>query len=360
MDYQTKILVIDDDQRLGKTIKNVLSVEGYDVCYANSGAQGIQKAFEYAPDLVLCDIRMDPIDGFNVFSVLKESSLIDHIPFLFLTGNSDLEDIRHGMNLGADDYIVKPFNNDDLVRSIESRLAKFRKLKETGKRELNVLFKISPNGVLIFNNSTIIDANPALLKLLEYDREEIQELKIDDIIDKSSQKTFTPKIQHFYNSNLESFNDQVSLVSKSGHTTSVSIFTAVYKRYSGSTVMIALVNLFNDQFKNGEYSQLVSEVLKLLKNENVLITHSLGDKLVKMLKSHKVNPEAQQTSFFSKREMEVLCLSMEGLPMKMIADRLSISNRTVEKHRAKMMEKTGTNNIVEVIVYALKKNLIQV
>ena len=64
MNNQTKILVIDDDQRLGRTIKNVLSTQGYDVYYANNGALGIQKAFEYKPDLVLCDIKMDSIDGY--------------------------------------------------------------------------------------------------------------------------------------------------------------------------------------------------------------------------------------------------------------------------------------------------------
>lgn len=360
MNCQKKILVIDDDQRLGKTIKNVLSVEGYDVCYANSGALGIQKAFEYAPDLVLCDIRMDPIDGYHVYNVLKESSIIEHIPFIFLTGNSELEDIRYGMNLGADDYFVKPFNNDELVRSIETRITKYKKLKEVGRRELNILFKISPNGILIFNNHSIIDANPALLKFLELNREDIQNKQITDVIDKTSQKAFLEKIQRCCNNVLDSFNEHVTFVTKSGNTTSATLLVSVYERYSGSIQMIGLVDLFNNLPKDNEGNQLVSEVLKLLKKENITITHSLGEKLIELFKSHKVNPEAQNVFFFSKREMEVLCLSMEGLPMKTIADRLSISDRTVEKHRAKMMEKTGANNMIEVIVYALRNNLIEV
>ena len=129
MNFQTKILVIEDDQRFSKTIRNVLSQHGFDVCCTNNGAAGIQKAFEYNPDLILCDIKMDPIDGYQVYNVLKESSLIDRIPFMFLTGHSELEEIRFGLDLGVDDYFVKPFNNNDLIKSIEKRLAKFKKLK---------------------------------------------------------------------------------------------------------------------------------------------------------------------------------------------------------------------------------------
>lgn len=360
MNFQKKILVIDDDQRLGRTLKNVLSVEGYDVCIANSGALGIQKAFEYSPDLILCDIRMEPIDGYHVFDVLKESSIIDYTPFIFLTGNSEVDDIRYGMNLGADDYIIKPFNNEDLVRSIHSRLAKFNKLKEVGRREMNILFKISPNGIFIFNNLRILDANPALLKVLEFKREEIQNLKLEDIVDRTSHKSLIEKIQRCCSGILDSFSDPVTLVSKSGHTTSACLFVSVYERYPSSMAMIALAILYNGPCHNYEYNQMVLEVLTLLKKENITVTKSLGEKLIEMFKSHKVNPEGQNVPFFSKREMEVLCLSMEGLPMKMIADQLSISDRTVEKHRAKMMEKTGTNNIVEVIVYALRNNLIEV
>jgi len=90
--FQKKILIIEDDQRLGFTIQNVLAFHKYDVCYANNGAAGIQKAFEYNPDLILCDINMDPLDGYQVYKVLEESSILNRIPFVFLTGSSDLEE----------------------------------------------------------------------------------------------------------------------------------------------------------------------------------------------------------------------------------------------------------------------------
>lgn len=360
MSYQTKILVIDDDQRLGRTIKNVLSTEGYDVCYANSGAIGIQKAFEYSPHLILCDIRMEPIDGYQVFNVLKESSLIDHVPFVFLTGSSELEDIRFGMDLGADDYFVKPFNNDDLIRSIENRLAKFKKLKEEGKHEFMALFKLSPNGIFLFNNSSIIDANPALLKILELNKDEVLKLRIEDIFETNFIPEIKEKIQRCLNGITESFNENVTLIAKSGVKTDVSLSISVYEKYSGGSLMIGLMPLYNDHSKNVDKDHMASEVLKLLKRENISITHSLGEKLTEVFKLQNVKNHSQNNNFFSKRENEVLCLSLEGLPMKIIADKLSISDRTVEKHRAKLMEKTGSSNIIEVIVYALKNNLIEI
>lgn len=360
MNDQTKILVIDDDQRLGRTIKNVLSTHGYDVYYANNGALGIQKAFEYTPDLILCDIKMDSIDGYQVFNVLKESSLIDHVPFIFLTGSSELEDIRFGMDLGADDYFIKPFNNDDLIRSIENRLAKFKKLKEAGKREFKTLFKLSPNGIFIFDSSSIIDANPAVLKILELNLNEIQKLKIEGVFENSILRGLTEKIQRCLNGITEGFTEPVTLVAKSGKRTDASILISVYEKYSGTSLMIGIVTLNNDQSKSTDNDQMSSEVLKMLKGEHITITHSLGEKLTEIFKSHKINIHSEKNNFFSKRENEVLCLSMEGLPMKMIADKLSISDRTVEKHRAKLMEKTGSNNIIEVIVYALRNNLIEI
>lgn len=361
MNYQTKILVIDDDQRLGRTIKNILSSEGYDVCYANNGALGIQKAFEYTPDLVLCDIRMDPIDGYQVFNVLKESSLIEYTPFIFLTGNSEMEDIRFGMDLGADDYFVKPFNNDDLIRSIETRLTKFKKIKDAGRREFKALFKLSPNGIFLFNGSSIIDVNPALLKVLEVTKEEMISLGFEKFFDSTSLKRMEEKIQRCLNGISESFNEKVTLIAKSGRKTDASIFVSAYEKFSGFSLMIGLVTLYRDVAQGGDNESMAYEVVKMLKRENITITHSLGEKLTEIFKTPNVTLSlSKNKSFFSKRETQVLCLSMEGLPMKIIADRLSISDRTVEKHRAKLMEKTGANNIVDVIVYALRNNLVDI
>jgi len=358
MNFQTKILVIEDDQRFARTIKNVLSQHGFDVCCTNNGATGIQKAFEYNPDLILCDIKMDPIDGYQVYNVLKESSLIDRIPFMFLTGHSDLEDIRFGLDLGVDDYFVKPFNNNDLIKSIENRLAKFRKLTEIGRREFKALFQLAPNGIFLFNGSTLFNANPALLKMLELEQNAITSLTINDILDEFSYHKIADRIERCSHRLLDSFNEDITLVSKTGIKTDVTISVSVYEKYSGYSLMIGLVTPVNK--RNAENEYFITDVLNILKRENVVVSESLGEKLTDVFRQHNINMKTQKNEYFSSRENEILCLSMEGLPIKMIADKLQISDRTVEKHRSRLMEKTRSNNMIEVIIYALKNNLVEI
>jgi len=358
MNFQTKILVVEDDQRFSKTIRNVLSQHGYDVCCTNNGASGIQKAFEYNPDLILCDIKMDPIDGYQVYNVLKESSLIDRIPFMFLTGHSELEEIRHGLDLGVDDYFVKPFNNNDLIKSIEKRLAKFRKLTDIGRREFKALFNLAPNGIFLFNGSTLFNANPALLKMLGLEQSNLTSLTISDILDDFSFQKIADRIERCSHLMLDSFSEEITLVSQSGVKTDVIINVSVYEKYSGYSLMIGLVTPMNK--RNAENEYFITDVLNILKRENVVVSESLGEKLTDIFSQHNINMKNRKNEYFSSRENEILCLSMEGLPIKVIANKLQISDRTVEKHRSKLMEKTKSSNMIEVIIYALKNNLVEI
>ena len=356
MNVQTKILIIDDDQRLGRTIENVLKSNGYGVCFANNGALGIQKAFEYNPDLILCDINMNPIDGYQVYNVLKESSLIDRTPFMFITGNSDLQDIRFGLNLGVDDYFVKPFDNGNLISSIEKRLSKYRRLKEIGKQEFKALFKLSPYGIFLFDGNLIFEANPALIKILELDATKLTSYSIREILDIASFQKIEVRIHKCTKGLLNSFSENVSLASRNGQKKQVFLSVSVYEKYSYHTLMMGLV-IQNPSSNETVADVYVSEILKILKKQNIVVTDAMGKKLTDILRIHTVKIK-KQASIFSDRENQVLHLSMEGLPIKTIADKLSISDRTVEKHRSSMMGKTNSNNMIEVIVYALRNNLI--
>lgn len=353
---QTKILVIEDDKQLGKTIKNVLSMHGYDVRYADNGAAGIQKAFEYNPDLILCDINMNPVDGYQVFNVLKDSLLIEQVPFIFITGNSELKDIRFGLDLGVDDYFVKPFDNERLIQTIEKRLARYRKLKDTGKHEFKVLFNMTPNGIFLFDGYAIFETNPALMQMLAINKDNLTTYTIEDLLDPVSYQKTKDLIERCTNGLLTSFCESVTLVPRNGEKFEAALHVSVYEKYSGYSLMVGLVTL--DNVKSAENEVFISDVFKVLKKENILVTESLGDKLTDIFKRHNVNMDRQESGFFTKRENQVLCLSMEGLPIKVIADKLSISNRTVENHRAKLMEKTNSKNMIEVINFARSNNLI--
>jgi len=355
---QTKILVIDDDRRLSRTIRNVLTLQKYDVCCADNGASGIQKAFEYNPDLILCDIKMDPVDGYKVFHVLKESSLIDQIPFIFITGNSELQDIRFGMDLGADDYFIKPFDNEKLIRTIEKRLAKFRKLQQSGKNEFKALFNLTPNGVFLSDGHAIFEANHALFQILGIQKANSIIGSIEDFLDPVSYQKTKNQITSCKNGLLNSFCETVTLVPRNGETVEVTLHVTAYEKYSGYPLLIGLVILDNKKHVENEVS--IADIFTVLKKEHIFLTDSLNEKLITIFKRQYADMDQQKNGFFTKRENQVLCLSKEGLPIKMIADRLSISDRTVENHRAKLMEKTNSRNIIEVIAFALKNNLIDI
>jgi len=358
MMLQNKILVIEDDPIQLKLIHNILVSKNYDVCLANNGALGIQKAFEYNPDLILCDINMDTIDGYQVYNVLKESSLLDQVPFIFITGNSDLKDIRMGMVLGADDYLIKPFKEIDLLTTIEKRLRKYRKLKEIGKREFNTVFRISPNGIILFDGNAILNVNPALIELLGVNDELFKNKTIEDLIDLLSYFKIKDKINQCSRGLLDSFAEKVFLKTAKMGLIEVLLHISVYEKFASYSLMLGLFTPIQEG--GNENDGFLSGVFGMLKKEKVVVNESFGRQLTEVLTKEGVKMECRGHGFFSKREIDVLCLSMEGLPMKQIADKLSISDRTVEKHRANLMGKTNSKNMIEVIVFALRNNLVEI
>lgn len=359
MQFQKKILIIEDDQRLGFTIQNVLAFHKYDVCYANNGAAGIQKAFEYNPDLILCDINMDPLDGYQVYKVLEESSILNRIPFVFLTGSSDLEDIRYGMSLGADDYVVKPFNNADLLKTIDRRLEKFKAIREDSNREFIRLFDLSPLGILIFDGTKVYKANQAFRKIVNVDKEDLTGVDIDRFIDSASIEKLHGTIPKYIADRNEIFNGIVKLKRNNGDEIHMKFVVSEFEKFSNYTLFIGLFYSVIETLAPTDSNQFISEVYSLLKRENIKVTEALGEKITNIFKQKQLNLKDHKNTFFTARENQVLCLSMEGLPIKSIADRLSISDRTVEKYRTRLMEKAGAGNMIEVIVFALKNGLVE-
>lgn len=119
-----KILVIEDEESIRSNLVEFLEIEEFEVLEASNGTQGIQVAQAQYPDLILCDIMMPDLDGYEVLKILQEEVRTALIPLIFLTARTTREDVRKGMELGADDYITKPCTHEELIRAIKSRLAK--------------------------------------------------------------------------------------------------------------------------------------------------------------------------------------------------------------------------------------------
>ncbi|MBL9189620.1 MAG: response regulator transcription factor [Opitutaceae bacterium] len=129
-----RILVIDDEGKLRQHYGELLRLEGFEVIEARGGREGIERARQEAPDLVLCDVTMPEINGHRVLEVLRGDPLTAHLPFVFLTGCTAREDMRTGMNLGADDYLTKPATPDELLTAVRARLRRAEAATPPGRR----------------------------------------------------------------------------------------------------------------------------------------------------------------------------------------------------------------------------------
>ena len=117
-----KILVIEDEAELRANVARFLKAEGYEVETADNGASGIEAACARKPDLIVCDIAMPEMDGFGVLFSLRENVTTSSIPFIFLTASTRTYDRKWGVELGADDYITKPFKLEQLLAAIRKRV----------------------------------------------------------------------------------------------------------------------------------------------------------------------------------------------------------------------------------------------
>lgn len=138
------ILVIDDHTEIRENIAEILMLAGYKTLTAENGKKGVELAIKEKPSLIVCDVMMPELDGYGVLHLLRKNSETENIPFIFLTAKSERSDFRKGMEMGADDFITKPFDDIELLNAIEMRLKKYEVLQskyssdETG---LNSLMK---------------------------------------------------------------------------------------------------------------------------------------------------------------------------------------------------------------------------
>ncbi len=129
-----KILLIEDNKEVRENTAEILELANYKVFTAENGKIGVELARKEKPELIICDVMMPELDGFGVLYVLGKNKETASIPFIFLTAKADKEDIRKGMNLGADDYLTKPFDDLELLDAIETRLRKSSILREEFER----------------------------------------------------------------------------------------------------------------------------------------------------------------------------------------------------------------------------------
>lgn len=133
-----KILVIEDEPETRDNLVLMLTMEGFTPLAAPNGRKGVELAQRELPDLILCDVSMPELDGYGVLDALRLDELTVSIPFIFLTAKGDKKDLRTGMNLGADDYLVKPASAEEVLDAIRSRLARHTEKEQAAMAKVDV------------------------------------------------------------------------------------------------------------------------------------------------------------------------------------------------------------------------------
>jgi CRP-like cAMP-binding protein/ActR/RegA family two-component response regulator len=123
------ILLIEDDEYIRENTAELLELAGFAVLTAADGKRGVEQALVNRPDLVVCDIMMPVLDGYGVLQIFNQNAQLAGVPFIFLTAKTERTDLRRGMELGADDYLTKPFDRAELLSAITGRLNRFQHLK---------------------------------------------------------------------------------------------------------------------------------------------------------------------------------------------------------------------------------------
>ena len=130
------ILIIEDEQEIRDNLVDLLEAAEYDTLVASDGTDGLEKARNHLPDLILCDVMMPHVDGFDVVESVRSHEALSATPFIFLTAKSTGQDLRRGMTTGADDYLTKPFKATELFAAIESRMERFDRLQDNQEQRL--------------------------------------------------------------------------------------------------------------------------------------------------------------------------------------------------------------------------------
>lgn len=170
----TKILVIEDELEVRENILEILKAEKFEVIEAENGFAGTRLAIAKQPDLIICDVMMPQLDGYGVLRVLRQNQNTATIPFIFLTAKSEKADWRLGMELGADDYLIKPFSTQELLAAIAARLQGRFALEQKHARELRQLENKYSN-LLYYDSLTKLPNRLSLRSLFEQARAKLSQ-----------------------------------------------------------------------------------------------------------------------------------------------------------------------------------------
>jgi len=356
-----KILVIDDFAPLLEDVVEFLSMEGYKTYSAKDGTEGVQMAMQYKPDLIICDIEMPKMNGYDVFKTLEKIPGTSAIPFIFLTARAQVEDYKIGLQLGADDYITKPLELENLLISISKRLKKHERIKAIHRKRFDFLLKNPLIGIFIYSENNFLLVNEKIEEITGYSKNKLNKLKIKDFII-SDNNVVISKMKSCLNNIHDSFQLKLSIVKKNKKAVFVELFAKYIEVDAKNAIIGIVVEITPENTKNNsnnttkEFSKIVDYLISIGKKQVADEIINIKD-LLSFEGVNKIQTIKQKIKL-TKREQEILDLICEGYTNNEIAEKLFISSRTVDNHRANLLSKTSTKNTASLVAFAYKNNLL--
>jgi PAS domain S-box-containing protein len=318
-----KILVIEDDLIILESTVDFLKDKGFEVHSARDGAAGIQLAIEITPDLIISDVSMPKKNGFEVCRTLQQIPALCNIPFIFLTAKDQKEDIRQGMQLGADDYLTKPFQFPELLKIIKVRLEKHERYLKQNDEQFFALIDNPMVGVYVYDKNKFTYSNFKLTEILGYSKEDLSLMSFEDMVLGEENDEAFDKINRCIKGIQNSFHVELNIFKKDQSSAVIEVY--------GAMVTI----------KGKEC--LMGNIIEAKSEKNTMLFAGKDSNKIK----------------FSPRETEVLKLICQGLSTTEISEKLFLSKHTIDTHRANLIAKTESRNTADLVMYAIRGGLVE-
>lgn len=339
-----KILLIEDDSILRENTEIFLKLKKFDVITASDGKEGVELAIREQPDIIICDITMPVMNGYEVLTTLRQNASTSVIPFIFLTARAEKEDYRKGLQLGVDDYISKPFSFNELSSAIELRLSKAENLINSVTEQFMSLMELSDTGFFIYRLNRFEYANKKFLNQTGYSFEELVSIPVTEIIAEKDQESFITAIEQCTGDKKNRASSlDLELNTRDGHQIRYHLECAL-KVMTDERIIFAAREI------SGETGSLPPALLEQIRN--------IDPALLANISATGRKQHSRYEEKLSARETEILRLIADGLTTPEIGEKLFISPRTVEFHRANLLSKTCSKNLAELIKYAIHHQVI--
>jgi PAS domain S-box-containing protein len=360
-----KILIIDDFEPLLDEIANFLNFEGFKVYTAKNGAEGIQVAVRIIPDLIICDIEMPVMDGYEVFKALEKIPATSSLPFIYLTARVQAQDFRKGLMLGVDDYLIKPIDLDELILTIRKRLEKNERFKKTNENIYATIINNPLIGIYIYHSGKFDFVNQKFEGIVGYSKNELNNIELENII-LGEAKSIISQLCQCLKGIHDTVRLKISLLDKNKKVDFVDLYGKSLEIDGNKAILGSIVSVTNekasseDGYKSDspEIDEIIQRLTDLSKEE--IVKEILNVQHLIAFDNETKTDKIKEKINITKREKEILELICKGLTNNEIAVNLFISNRTVDNHRANLLEKTETKNTAELVAYSIINKIIEI